>query len=268
MLGGRKTLRLDELILKRGFARSRSQAADLIKLGRVFVNGSPCTKPGKFVEENADILISQERFYVSRGGEKLESAWKAFNIDFSGKTVCDIGASTGGFTHFALLRGAAKVFAVDVGENQLHESLRADPRVVAIENFNARYLTEEVLGEKVDIVLCDVSFISLKLILPAIDRILKPEGEALVLVKPQFEVGKSVKQSESAHIELLLEIARCAEMNHLHPAGLAECTVRGGKGQIEYFLHLKRKDTNKLDVETVSKIVEASWTRSRGRGKV
>ncbi|HBT38868.1 MAG: TlyA family RNA methyltransferase [Pseudothermotoga sp.] len=267
-MGGRRTLRLDELIVKRGFARSRSQAADLIKLGRVFVNGLPCTKPGKLVEENADISISRERFYVSRGGEKLESAWKAFEVDFSGKTVCDIGASIGGFTHFALLHGAAKVFAVDVGENQLHESLRADPRVVVVEKFNARYLTEEVLGEKVDIVLCDVSFISVKLILPAIDRVLKPEGEALVLVKPQFEVGRNVKQTESVHVKLLLDILRCAEMNHLHPAGLVECTVRGGKGQIEYFLHLERNDENKLDVETVSKIVEASWNRSQGRGKL
>jgi len=268
MLGGRRTLRLDELVLKRGFVRSRSQAADLIKLGRVFVNGLPCTKPGKIVGEDVEISISQDRPYVGRGGEKLESAWKAFNIDFSGKTVCDVGASTGGFTHFALVKGATKVFAVDVGENQLHESLRTDPRVVVIEKFNARYLTEEVLKQKVDIVLCDVSFISLKLILPAVGRILKPDGEAVVLVKPQFEVGRNVKQSQSVHLKILLEIMHSAELNHLHPAGLVECGMRGGEGQIEYFFHLKRNIENKLSVETVSKIVEASWNRSRGRGKV
>ncbi|WP_041076859.1 TlyA family RNA methyltransferase [Thermotoga caldifontis] len=267
MLGGRKALRLDALLLKKGLARSRSQAADLIRLGRVLVNGSLCTKPGKFFDESAEVFILQERFFVGRGGEKLESAWKAFNLDFSNKTVCDIGASTGGFTHFALMKGAAKVYAVDVGENQLHESLRKDPRVVVIERFNARYLTEEVLGEKVDIVLCDVSFISIRLILPAIDRILKPDGEAVVLVKPQFEVGRNVKQTESTHVQALTNVIRCAEQNGLYPAGLIDCEVRGGKGQIEYFLHLKGYSENEFSIETVSKIVEKAWDKSRGRGK-
>lgn len=260
-------MRLDVLLLKKGLARSRSQAADLIRLGRVLVNGSPCTKPGKLIDENAEICLSQQRFYVSRGGEKLESAWKTFRIDFSNRVVCDIGASTGGFTHFALLKGATKVFAVDVGENQLHESLRKDPRVIVIENFNARYLTEEVLKEKVDIVLCDVSFISLKLILPSIDRVLKDDGQALVLVKPQFEVGKNLKQSIPTHVKVLMDVMECARLNNLYPAGLMASEILGGKGQLEYFLHLKRQFTNSFDAETVSKIVEASWNRSWGRGR-
>lgn len=260
-------MRLDTLLLKKGLVRSRSQAADLIKLGRVLVNGTLCTKPGKFFDEDAEVLILQERFFVGRGGEKLEEAWKAFNVDFSNKTVCDIGASTGGFTHFALTKGATRVYAVDVGENQLHESLRRDPRVVVVERFNARYLTEEVLGEKVDIVLCDVSFISLRLILPAIDRILKPDGEAVVLVKPQFEVGRNVKQTESTHLQALMAVIRCAELNSLYPAGLINCKVRGGKGQIEYFLHLKRDSKNEFDIETVSRIVGKAWNEPRGRGK-
>lgn len=267
MLGGRKALRLDLLLLKKGFVKSRSQAADLIKLGRVSIDGSVCTKPGKLVEENAQVSILNERMYVGRGGEKLEGAWRAFGVDFSGKTVCDVGASTGGFTHFALLKGASKVFAVDVGENQLDESLKKDPKVVPIEKFNARYLTQEVLGERVDIVLCDVSFISLKLMFPAIDRILKEDGEAIVLVKPQYELGKGVKQTVSTHVQALMEIFARAQENHLYPAGLIGCELLGKDGQLEYFVHLKRKNANGLDVETVSKIVEASWNRLRGRGK-
>ncbi|WP_345966313.1 TlyA family RNA methyltransferase [Pseudothermotoga sp.] len=267
MLGGRKTLRLDVLLLRKGFVKSRSQAADLIKLGRILVNGSICTKPGKLVEENAQISILRERVYVSRGGEKLESAWQNLGIDFSGRVVCDIGASTGGFTHFALLKGASKVFAVDVGENQLDESLKRDPRVFSIEKFNARYLTPEVLGEKVDIVLCDVSFISLKLILPAIDKILKEDGEAIVLFKPQYELGRSLKQSVSAHVQTLMEVFKCAQENRLHPASLIGCDVPGRDGQLEYFIHLKRKGANEFSVEAVSKIVEAFWNRFRGRGK-
>lgn len=267
MLGGRKTLRLDVLLLKKGFVKSRSQAADLIKLGRVSIDGSICTKPGKLVEEDARVSILNERTYVGRGGEKLEGAWRAFGIDFSGKAVCDIGASTGGFTHFALLKGASKVFAVDVGENQLDESLKKDPKVVPIEKFNARYLTQEVLGERVDIVLCDVSFISLKLMFPAIDRILKENGEAIVLVKPQYELGKGVKQTVSTHAQALMELFACAQKNHLYPADLIGCELLGKDGQLEYFVHLKRKNANSLDAETVSKIVEASWNRLRGRGK-
>lgn len=180
--------RLDVLLVSRHLVESRELAQRLIIAGEVSVGGHPSTKPGLKVDEDADIAIRNRPRYVSRGGLKMEGALNAFPVSAEGKVCLDIGASTGGFTDCLLQHGAARVHAIDVGTNQLVWKLRQDPRVIVKEKFNARYMTPEDIGEQVDLIVSDVSFISLKKILPAAFPLLKEGGEALVLIKPQFEL--------------------------------------------------------------------------------
>lgn len=180
--------RLDVLLVSRNLVESRELAQRLIIAGEVLVGGHPSTKPGTKINEDAEIVIKNKPRYVSRGGLKMEGALKAFPVSAEGKVCLDIGASTGGFTDCLLQHGAAKVHAIDVGTNQLVWKLRNDPRVVVKEKFNARYMTLEDIGEQVDLIVSDVSFISLTKILPAAFPLLKEDGDALVLIKPQFEL--------------------------------------------------------------------------------
>ena len=180
--------RLDVLLVSRNLVESRELAQRLIIAGEVSVGGHPSTKPGLKVSEDADISIRNRPRYVSRGGLKMEGALKAFPVSAEGKVCLDIGASTGGFTDCLLQRGAARVYAVDVGRNQLHEKLRADSRVVSLEGVNLRHAPPELIPEAVDLVVADVSFISLTLVLPPCMTWLKPGGLAAVLIKPQFEL--------------------------------------------------------------------------------
>ena len=180
--------RLDVLLVSRNLVESRELAQRLIIAGEVLVGGHPSTKPGTKINEDAEIVIKNKPRYVSRGGLKMEGALKAFPVSAEGKVCLDIGASTGGFTDCLLQHGAAKVHAIDVGTNQLVWKLRNDPRVVVKEKFNARYMTIEDIGEQVDLIVSDVSFISLTKILPAAFPLLKENGDALVLIKPQFEL--------------------------------------------------------------------------------
>lgn len=180
--------RLDVLLTTRSLTESREMAQRLILAGEVSVNGHPSTKPGTKIDEDAEITIKNRPRYVSRGGLKMEGALKAFPVTAEGKVCLDIGASTGGFTDCLLQHGAERVHAIDVGTNQLVWKLRQDPRVIAREQFNARYMTREDIGEQVDLIVSDVSFISLTKILPAAFPLLKEGGDALVLIKPQFEL--------------------------------------------------------------------------------
>lgn len=180
--------RLDVLVASQGLAESREQAQRLILAGEVFVKGQPVTKPGTKVDDSLPITVRNKPKYVSRGGLKLEGALKAFPVSAEGKICLDIGSSTGGFTDCLLQNGALRVHAVDVGTNQLVWKLRIDPRVIVKEQFNARYMTPEDLGEKVQLIVSDVSFISLTKILPAAYACLSEGGEMLVLIKPQFEL--------------------------------------------------------------------------------
>lgn len=182
--------RLDRLLVERGLAESREKAQALIMAGEVLVNGQKAAKPGHTVAEDAAVEVLARPPYVSRGGLKLAGALQRFAIDPAGKVCLDIGASTGGFTDALLQAGAARVHAVDVGTNQLVWSLRTDPRVVVHENVNARELSFEEIGEPVDLIVCDVSFISVTLILPAVVPLLRPDGQMVILIKPQFEAGK------------------------------------------------------------------------------
>ncbi len=182
--------RLDRLLVDRGLAESREKAQALIMAGEVFVSGQKAAKPGQPVADDAAIEVRARLPYVSRGGFKLAEALRHFTINPAGQVCLDIGSSTGGFTDVLLQAGAARVHAVDVGAGQLDWKLRTDPRVAVHEGINARQLAFEDIGEPVDLIVCDVSFISVTLILPAAVPLLRPEGRMVILVKPQFEVGR------------------------------------------------------------------------------
>ncbi len=256
--------RLDLLLVKKGLVKSRSQARDLVRLGRVYVDGLISKKPGKMVDEDSYIEVTNPRIFASRGGEKLQKAHEAFKIDFEGKIVCDIGASTGGFTHFALLHGAKKVYSIDVGTNQLADFLRYDERVICMENQNARDLRPELFQSEIDIVLCDLSFISVKLVLEQISSILKKCGEAIILVKPQFEVGYELKSKKEAHVKAIREVIERATTVGLITINVTYSPFTGRSGDIEYFLHLKKDVVNRIDDRLVINTVEEAWKNFRG----
>ena len=238
--------RLDVLLVERGLAESREKARALIMAGEVWVRGQKVDKAGKVFPPDVEIEVrGQACPYVSRGGLKLEGALDSFGVDVEGKVVADLGASTGGFTHCLLTRGARKVYAIDVGYGQLHWRLRQDPRVVVMERVNVRYLEPGALAEKVDLVVADLSFISLTLVLPGVKGILKEGGEALLLVKPQFEVGREkvgkggVVRDEALRREALEKVKSRAQELGFRVLGEMDSPVPGAKkGNVELFLYL------------------------------
>ncbi len=236
--------RLDRLLVERGFVESREKAQALILAGQVLVEEQKVEKSGARVRPDAPVrLLGKGLKYVSRGGLKIEGALDHFRIDLDGKICLDIGASTGGFTDCLLQRGAARVFAVDAGTNQLDWKLRRDPRVVALEKTNARHLSFALIGTRAELVTIDVSFISSTLILPVLPPLLEPRADTLVLVKPQFEVGRGqvgkggVVRDPRLHQEAIARVSR--KLLELGFSGLAssESVVRGASGNREYFLH-------------------------------
>ena len=244
--------RLDVVLVEKGLAASREKAKALIMAGTVLVNEQKIDKAGTEVNPELPIrLLGQDIPYVSRGGLKLEKALQVFPVDLTGKVVADIGASTGGFVDCALQNGAVKVFAVDVGYNQLDWKLRTDERVINMEKTNARYLEADSLGEMVDVVTTDVSFISLDKILPPAMTFLKEGGHVLALIKPQFEAGKEnvgkkgVVRDPAVHRDVVEKIlALCDEIN-LTVWGLDFSPVKGPEGNIEYLLWgCKNPDTD------------------------
>jgi 23S rRNA (cytidine1920-2'-O)/16S rRNA (cytidine1409-2'-O)-methyltransferase len=237
--------RLDKVIKKRRLIRSRSRAQRMIEAGRVKVEGHILTRPGHPIDSEAEIEILSYEQYVSRGGEKLEAALEQFRVDPKGRVCLDVGASTGGFTDCLLQRGAAKVYAVDVGHDQLHPNLRRDDRVVVREGLNARYLEPQDFEDPIELVTIDVSFISLKLILSPLVELLAPNADIVALVKPQFEVGKDKLPSDgvvksAADRESVLRNLRTfieSETPWL-VAGEMRSPIEGAKGNVESFLHL------------------------------
>lgn len=241
--------RLDVLLTERGLQESRQRAQAVIMSGEVFVNGQRVDKPGTAVAEDAQIEVRGGTLaYVSRGGLKLEKAMAAFPIDLNGAVCADIGASTGGFTDCMLQNGAEKVYAVDVGYGQLAWNLRNDPRVVNLERTNARYLTREQISEEVQFFSVDVSFISLTLILPPVRELLAPGGQAVCLIKPQFEAGrekvgkKGVVRDRAVHEEVIEKIRCFALENGYSVLGLTYSPVKGPEGNIEYLIYLERSE--------------------------
>ena len=260
-------VRLDQRLVELGHFESREKARATIMSGLVYVNGQKADKPGLAVKEDAKIEVRGAACpYVSRGGFKLEKALRVFPISPEGKVCIDCGASTGGFTDVLLKNGAARVYAVDVGYGQLDWKLRGDPRVVCMERTNARYLTHEQIPQELDFASVDVSFISLGLILPALDGLLSPEGEAVCLVKPQFEAGrekvgkKGVVRDPAVHLEVLEAFLRHTKENHFTVLGITYSPIRGPEGNIEYLGYLRHGQGTPGDF-SLPEIVEASHSQ-------
>ena len=237
-------LRLDRLMVERGLAESREKAQALIMAGEVRVNGQKAAKPGHSVEEDCTVEVLSKPPYVSRGGFKLAGALQHFAIDVTGLVCLDIGSSTGGFTDVLLQAGAARVHAVDCGTNQMDWKLRTDPRVVMHEGLNARTLTFEDIGEAADFLCCDVSFISVTLILPAITALLRSDGQMVILIKPQFEVGKGQVGKGGIVREPALHQAACEKVERAvreigFQTQIIESPIAGAEGNKEFLLYAR-----------------------------
>lgn len=238
-------VRLDRLLVERGLAETRTKAAALIMAGSVIVDGVPVTKSGTQVNEAVQVVLKEQPRFVSRAGAKLEAALDAFGIDLDAKIVIDIGASTGGFTDVMLQRGARRVYAVDVGRGQLHWKLRTDARVLCIEGVNVRSLEASLIEDRCDAATFDVSFISLKLVVPPVLAVLKPGADIVALVKPQFEAGREhigkggilkdpvVAQEVIRDMEAFFAGIGCT----VH--GTIPSPLKGAKGNQEYLLHAR-----------------------------
>jgi 23S rRNA (cytidine1920-2'-O)/16S rRNA (cytidine1409-2'-O)-methyltransferase len=238
-------VRLDALLVDRRLAPTRERARALILAGQVKVAGRMASKAGTAVDTDAAVeLLAPDHPYVGRGGLKLAHALDTFGIRVTGRTALDIGASTGGFTDVLLQRGADMVVALDVGHGQLDWRLRNDPRVVVVERFNARRLTPEALPSLMDIVCIDVSFISLKQILPVVPPLLRPGADVIALVKPQFEAGRAevrsgVIRNDAIRMRVIEEVREKAAAIGLTPAGMTPSPITGQKGNVEFLLHLR-----------------------------
>ena len=259
-----KKIRLDQLVFDKGLAESRERAKAYIMAGSVYVNGQKETKPGTSMAEDAAVEMRGETLpYVSRGGWKLEKALRVFPFKVKDAVCIDCGASTGGFTDVLLQNGAAKVYAVDVGYGQLAWSLRTDPRVVCMERTNIRYVTHEQIPEEMDVAVADLSFISLRLVLGAVCALLKPDGEMVCLVKPQFEAGKDkvgkkgVVRDPAVHADVLCEFLRYAPECGFGVRGLDFSPIRGPEGNIEYLAWLK-KGADSIPEPDIEALVAAS----------
>ena len=263
--------RLDVLLTEQGYADSRSKAQAIIMSGLVYVNGQKADKPGVSYEETVELEVRGAVCpYVSRGGLKLEKALRDFGVDPTGFVCSDSGASTGGFTDCLLQQGASKVFAIDVGYGQLDWKIRSDPRVVVMERTNIRYVTPEDLGEPLDLSVVDVSFISLKLVLPVIKTLLRPEnGQVLCLIKPQFEAGKDkvgkkgVVRDPEVHEEVLRAFTELARELEFTIRNLTFSPVKGPEGNIEFLGHLSLMPGEQADVD-ISELVRQAHQTLKG----
>ena len=243
-----KKERLDIIILKKKMAKSRHQAKGIIMSGKVYVNSDLVDKPGSLISQEAEITIKDNKNpYVSRGGLKLEKALKEFKIDVNGCMCIDVGSSTGGFVDCLLKHGANKVFAVDVGYGQLAWELRKDPRVVIIERTNIRYMTEENITVPMDIATIDVSFISLRLVIPNLLKFIKDDGIIIALIKPQFEVGKGkvgkggIVRDSSLHIQVVEDLKDFFIKQGLLCSSVIPSPILGMKGNKEFIIFLRIK---------------------------
>ena len=257
--------RLDVLLTERFYADSRSKAQAIIMSGLVYVTGQKADKPGISYEESVEIEVRSGACpYVSRGGLKLEKALRDFGVDPTGYVCSDSGASTGGFTDCLLQQGAKKVFAIDVGYGQLDWKIRSDPRVVVMERTNVRYVTPEQLGEPLDLSVVDVSFISLRIVLPVIKTFLKENaGQVLCLIKPQFEAGKEkvgkkgVVRDPAVHKEVLDDFVALTKEINFKILGLTFSPVKGPEGNIEFLAHLTLADTDGMEPDTALVVSQA-----------
>lgn len=256
--------RIDKLMVERGLVESRTRAQALILAGQVLVREQRVDKPGQLIDPDAEIRIKGETLrYAGRGGLKLEAALREFNIDPGGKNCLDVGASTGGFTDCLLQHGAARVWAVDVGHNQLVWRLRQDPRVVALEGVNARNLNPGLFPVRFDLATIDVSFISLTKILPALRPCLTDAADCIALIKPQFEVGKGevgrggIVTDAAKHRRVLNEIKDAALAIGFHPVGLIESPILGAEGNREFLIHLRPANENAAGIGLMEERIDS-----------
>ena len=259
--------RLDVLLTEQGYADTRSKAQAIIMAGQVYVNGQKADKPGISYEETVQLEVRGDVCpYVSRGGWKLEKALRDFGVKPDGFVCSDSGASTGGFTDCLLQQGAKKVFAIDVGYGQLDWKIRSDERVVVMERTNIRYVTPEDLGEPLDLSVIDVSFISLSIVLPTIKTLLKPTGQVLCLIKPQFEAGrekvgkKGVVRDPDTHKEVLDNFVALADNLGFSILGLTFSPVKGPEGNIEFLGHLCLEQKTGIKSDTADIVRQAHET--------
>ena len=265
-----KKERLDILLVEKGICESREKAKTNIMAGLIFVDGQRVDKAGEKVKVDSDIVFKGEKLkYVSRGGLKLEKAMNTFGIDLTDKVCMDIGASTGGFTDCMLQNNAAKVFAVDVGYGQFAWKLRTDERVVCMEKTNIRYVTPEDIGIALDFASIDVSFISLRTIMPAVKALLGDKGEVVALIKPQFEAGrdkvgkKGVVRDKEVHLEVINTIINFLMENELNVLGLSYSPIKGPEGNREYLVYFtkdKEKEGN-FELSQIEDIVNESHSQ-------
>jgi 23S rRNA (cytidine1920-2'-O)/16S rRNA (cytidine1409-2'-O)-methyltransferase len=261
--------RLDVALVERGLVASRAKAQALVVAGLVTVDGRPARKAAELVGPDADLAVESREGFVSRGGEKLERALATFDIAVDGLVCLDAGASTGGFTDVLLRRGAARVYAVDVGHGQLDWQLRNDPRVVVRERTNIRTLTE--LPEPMDLAVVDVSFISLRLVLPPIGRLARPGAPIVALVKPQFEAGRDlvgrggVVRDPAVHRRVLLDIWTWTLEHGLAPRGLVASPIRGPAGNVELLLWLVNQPAGPTDALDAEALVAAVLAQAPAR---
>lgn len=247
--------RIDVALVSRGLAPTREKAARLLLAGAVLVDGRRVDKPGVLVAPGAELKVTARQKFVSRGGDKLAHALAAFRVAPKGRVCVDVGASTGGFTHCLLENGASRVYAVDVGQGQLDASLRADGRVVVMEKTNARQLTAEAFPDPPSLATIDISFISLEKVLSPVFTVLTPDGEAIALVKPQFEIGKGlvgkggVVRDAAHHKTVVSRVARYCVLHGWHARGVAVSPLKGPKGNREFFLHLTRTGRTAADLD-------------------
>lgn len=259
-----KKIRLDQLVFDLGLAESRERAKTTVMSGLVFVNGQRADKPGMQVSPDVIVEVKGTALpYVSRGGLKLEKALKVFPIDVNGKVCIDCGASTGGFTDVLLKNGAAKVYSVDVGYGQLAWSLRNDERVVNMERTNIRYISSEQIPEPLDICVMDLSFISVKLVLPAVCALLKDDAQLVCLIKPQFEAGreevgkKGVVRDKAVHLSVIESVLSFAPTVGMTVMGLDFSPIKGPEGNREYLCYMK-KGVHEAGLINAAAVVEAS----------
>lgn len=268
-----KKIRLDQLVFERGFTESRERAKTTVMEGLVFVNGQRMDKPGTPVPLDADVKVKGEALpYVSRGGLKLEKALIEFGADVTDLICIDCGASTGGFTDVLLKNGARLVYAVDVGYGQLAWSLRSDERVVCMERTNIRYVTPDMISETPSLAVMDLSFISVRLVLPVVRELITENAQVICLIKPQFEAGrekvgkKGVVREKSTHLEVLNEFLDFVPTAGFTALGLGYSPIRGPEGNIEYLAYLK-KGKHEAAVIDASAVVEASHNDLEKRTK-
>ena len=260
-------IRLDQLVFDKGYAESRERAKAIVMSGCVFIDGQRADKPGAQVNPDTEIDVRiKDLPFVSRGGYKLDKALKVFPVNPEGRICIDCGASTGGFTDVLLQHGAKKVYSVDVGYGQLAWKLRSDERVVNLERTNLRYVTFEQIPEKLSLAVCDVSFISVKLIIPAVSALLEDEADYITLIKPQFEAGrelvgkKGVVRDSAVHESVIQGILDFIPSCGFKAAGLDYSPVKGPEGNIEFLLYMKKTGKNIAAEIDVKKVVEAAHT--------